>query len=65
MFVELRVLCAGGTRLAPTGVDTETAEHGAIRVIVKSVWQVERTINYEIRQIFKSIPPDQAQNRGE
>ena len=25
MFVELRVLCAGGTRLAPTGVDTETA----------------------------------------
>lgn len=31
MFVELRVLCAGGTRLAPTGVDTETAEHGAIR----------------------------------
>lgn len=49
MFVELRVLCAGGTRLAPTGVDTETAEHGAIRVIVKSVWQVERTINYEIR----------------
>ena len=31
MFVELRVLCAGGTRLAPTGVDTETAEHRAIR----------------------------------
>lgn len=64
MFVELRVLCAGGTRLAPTGVDTETAEHGAIRVIVKSVWQVERTINYEIRQIFKGVPLNQAPHRG-
>lgn len=64
MFVELRVLCAGGTRLAPTGVDTETAEHGAIRVIVKSVWQVERTINYEIRQIFKGVTLNQAPHRG-
>ena len=25
------MLCASGTRLAPTGVDTESAEHGAIR----------------------------------
>ena len=58
------MLCASGTRLAPTGVDTETAEHGAIRVIVKSVWQEERTINYEIRQIFKGVTLNQAPHRG-
>lgn len=33
-------------------------------VIIKSIWQVERTINYEIRQIFKGVPLNQAPHRG-
>ena len=57
------MLCASGTRLAPTGVDTETAEQSV--VIIKSMLLTRRKeINYEIRQIFKGVPLNQAAHRG-